>query len=327
MLLQPSILRLAATVGIAVATQALAAQNPPSSPLNPSLARMSARMDLASKARPFDFSAYQALGDSVRSVVFRLIELDSLPSAADFLTASLLVFDPTGFFDNRRVEHEMALTALVLGAPNAMRRLAFTWDGLNLSMGLGQRIGSYTNRGVANNMDPVPAPPFVQAIFKDLDAARRRASGATNNAELQRMRDADQADREDPIDEAKMKRMDINDPKRLARVMELVAANAPLTGRDMQNAATVLQHGGRPNDYRLAHELSVAAYALGDTTSLWLISRSYDRMLLHFGHRQRLATQFTGIKLSPIDTVATNDRERELLGGRKLSDVRAGAHP
>ena len=124
-----------------------------------------------------------------------------------------------------------------------------------------------------------------------------------------------------------MKRMQMEDPKRRARVYELIAAATPVTGRDFENAATVLQHGSQPNDFRLAHELSVAAYALADTASRWLISRSYDRMLLHFGHRQRLATQFSGIKLLPIDTVATNDRVRELLGGRKLSDVRRGAHP
>jgi hypothetical protein len=176
-------------------------------------------------------------------------------------------------------------------------------------------------------MDPEPAPDFLRAVFKDSDAARRRAGAATNNAELQSMRDADQADREPPMDEAKMQRLTRDDPKRRARVLELIAAGVPVTGRDFQNAATVLQHGGRPNDFRLGHELSVAAFALGDTTAKWLISRSYDRLLLHLGHRQRLATQFRGIKLLPIDTVGMNDRVRALLGGRKLVDVRAGDHP
>ena len=62
----------------------------------------------------------------------------------------------------------------------------------------------------------------------------------------------------------------------------------------MHNAATVLQHGGTPDNYRLAHELSIAAIALGDTSALWLVSRSYDRMLLSMGHRQRLNTQYGG---------------------------------
>ena len=288
---------------------------------------MRAQLDSVSKRQPFDFAAYQSLGDSIRPAVFALIEHDSLRTAGDFFAASLLVFDPAGFFESRRVEHEMALASMVLGEPAALKRVALTWDGLNLSMGLGQRIGSYVRNGVPTDMDPEPAPTYVRTVFKDFDTARRRASGSSNNAELQRLRDADQADREQPIDQAKMKRMDTEDPKRRARVLELLAADVPATGRDLHNAATVMQHGGRPNDYRLAHELSVAAFALGDTASRWLISRSYDRMLLHFGHRQRLATQFRGIKLLPIDTVATNDRVRELLGGRKLSDVRRGDHP
>lgn len=300
---------------------------PPGAPSLVTLTQMRGRLDSITRRQPFDFSRYQAVGDSVRLAVFNLIERDSLRTGGDFFAASQLVFDPVGFFENRRVEHEMALASMVLGETAALKRVALTWDGLNLSMGLGQRVGSFTRNGVATDMDPVPAPSVVQKVFKDFDAARLRATASSNNAELQTLRDADQADRADPIDQAKMKRMDVQDPKRRARVLELVAAGAPATGRDFQNAATVMQHGSQPNDYRLAHELAVAAFALGDTSSRWLIARSYDRMLLRFGHRQRLATQFRGITLMPIDTVATNDSVRELLGGRKLVDVRRGDHP
>jgi hypothetical protein len=94
----------------------------------------------------------------------------------------------------------------------------------------------------------------------------------------------------------------------------------------MHNTATVLQHGGTPDNYRLAHELSIAAIALGDTTALWLVSRSYDRMLLSMGHRQRMNTQYGGatmklVKLSPLDTTAVNDRIRLALGSRRLADA------
>lgn len=324
-----SLSRLLAILCLAAPAPSISAQTPElsSAPANATLLHLRARLDSVTKRQPFDYTAYQALADSIRPVVSRLIEQDSLRTGADFLAASLLAFDPVGFFESRRVEHEMALTAMVLGEPGALRRVGLTWDGLNLSMGLGQRIGSYVRNGVATDMDPVPAPDIVRNVFKDFDAARRRAATSSNNAELQRLRDADQADRQDPIDQAKMKRMDVEDPKRRARVLELIAASVPATARDLQNAATVMQHGGSPDDYRLAHELSVAAFALGDTTARWLISRSYDRILLRFGHRQRLATQFRGITLQPIDTVATNDRVRALLGGRKLADVRRGDHP
>ena len=302
-------------------------QTPKVTPTNATLARMRARIDSIGQQKPFNFPAYQAVADSFRPVLFNLIERDSLRTGADFFVASSLVFDPFGFFESRRVEHEMALAALVAGQPGVMQRLGFTWDGLNLSMGLGQRIGSYQRNGVASDMDPVPSPPFLRAVFRDFASARARATAATNKSELQALRDADQADREDPIDQAKMERMSREDPKRRARVLELITAGAPATGRDFQNAATVLQHGDTRDDFRLAHELSVAAFALGDTSALWLVPRTYDRLLLHMGHRQRFATQFRGIKLQPIDTVAMSDRIRALVGGRKLADVRAGAHP
>ena len=91
----------------------------------------------------------------------------------------------------------------------------------------------------------------------------------------------------------------------------------------MHNAATVLQHGGTPENHRLAHELSIAAIALGDTSALWLVSRSYDRMLLSMGHRQRLNTQYGGAEAKPLplDTIGVNDRIRVALGSRRLADA------
>jgi hypothetical protein len=190
-------------------------------------------------------------------------------------------------------------------------------------MGRGQRIGTYMRNGVANNMDPVPAPAVIRELFKNPWAARARAAEATNNAELQKMRDEDQKDREDPIDQAKMARMDADDSVHKTRTLELLEEGAAKTGRDMHNAATVLQHGDTPDDYRLAHELSIAAIALGDTTALWLVSRSYDRMLLSMGHRQRLNTQYGGAEAKPLplDTTGVNDRIRVALGSRRLADA------
>jgi hypothetical protein len=301
------------------------AQQPVVTPSEPALVSMKARLDSASKKRPFDYQGYKALGDSLRPALWRLIESDRLRTADDFLAASSLAFDPIGFYENRRVEHEMALAAFVLGHPGAVRRLAFTWDGLNLSIGRGQRLGSYAAPGgTPDNMDPVPAPEVVRAFFKDPQGALARTAARAVDPELQRLRDEDQADREGAIDEAKMARMRERDPQRRARVLELVAAGRPAMGRDFHNAATVLQHGGSVDAFRLAHELSIVAFALGDTAARWLVSRTYDRMLLHLGHRQRLATQFFGDdRLWPIDTTAMNDRVRRLLGGRALAEARA----
>ena len=284
---------------------------------------MRAAIDAVVKQQPVDFSRYSALAEKNRARIVELIGRDELRTAADFFTASMLASDPGGFFENRRVEHELALVALVLGHPDALRRVELAWDGLNMSMGRGQRLGSYVRNGVANDMDPVPAPAVLRDLFKDPAAARRRAAAATNDAELQRMRDEDQADREGQLDGAKLARMRTDDSLHLVRTLRLLADGVPATGRDMQNAATVLQHGGTPDNYRLAHELTIAALALGDTSAVWLLGRSYDRMLLSMGHRQRLNTQYGGAetKMLPLDTTAVNDRIRLALGSRRLADA------
>jgi hypothetical protein len=302
--------------------RALAQQSAPH-PANPALAELQAALDSVMRKQPIDFTAYSKLTEASRSKVRELIALDALRTPDDFLVASTLATDPSGFYESRRLEHELALVALVMGQPDALRRVGLTWDGLNWSMGRGQRIGTYVRNGVANNMDPVPAPAVIRELFKNPAAARARAAGATNNAELQKLRDEDQADREGEIDQGKMARMQVNDSVRETRTLELIEEGAPKTGRDMHNAATVLQHGGTPDNYRLAHELSIAAIALGDTTALWLVSRSYDRMLLSMGHRQRLNTQYGGAKAEPmpLDTTGVNDRIRVALGSRRLADA------
>jgi hypothetical protein len=190
-------------------------------------------------------------------------------------------------------------------------------------MGGAQRNGSYKRGAVPIDMDAAPAPTVIRELFADPVAARHRAEGATNNAELQTLRDADQADRTDPIDRAKMERMTMNDPIRRERTLRLIADGVPATGRDFHNAATVLQHGQIPNDFKLAHELTIAALALGDTSAVEMLARSYDRLLLRLGHRQRMNTQYGGMTaaLLPLDTTAVNDRIRVALGSRRLADA------
>ena len=61
-------------------------------------------------------------------------------------------------------------------------------------------------------MDPIPAPSIVRNVFNDLTAARAHAGKASTNAELERLRQEDQADRGGEIDNAKMQRMIQNNP-------------------------------------------------------------------------------------------------------------------
>ena len=137
--------------------RALAQQSAPH-PANPALAELQAALDSVMRKQPIDFTAYSKLTEASRSKVRELIALDALRTPDDFLVASTLATDPSGFYESRRLEHELALVALVIGPPDALRRVGLTWDGLNWSMGRGQRIGTYVRNGVADNMDPVPAP-------------------------------------------------------------------------------------------------------------------------------------------------------------------------
>lgn len=288
---------------------------------NPEVLHLKASLDSVTEKRPFEYGAYMKASDKARLATYDLISSDALRTAEDFYLASKMAGDPSGFYESRRVEHELALVALVLGHPDAVKRVAQSWDGLNWSFGRGQRIGSYKRDGVPVDMDEVPAANTVRSFFEDPAAARARAAKATNNAELERLRTEDQTDREPPMDQEKQARMSKNDPARRARVLELITAGAPATGRDFHNAALVLQHGHSVDDFRLAHELSMVAVALGDTSAVWLISRTYDRMLLRLGHRQRLNTQYGGAesKLLPLDTTAVNDRIRRALGSAPVT--------
>jgi hypothetical protein len=287
------------------------------------LAEVERAINAVLQHKPVDNAAYSALIDRARARVQTMIAADALRTPSDFFVASLLSTDLTGFYESRRVSHELALMSLVLGHPDALKRVALTWDGLNLSLGAGQRIGSYKRNGTPIDVDPVPAPALIRELFADPAAARRRAESRANNAELQTLRDADQADREDPIDRAKMERMTVNDPLRRERTLRLIAEGVPVTGRDFHNAATVLQHGQSPNDFKLAHELTIAALALGDSSAVEMLARSYDRLLLRLGHRQRMNTQYGGVTggLLPLDSTGVNDRIRVALGSRRLADA------
>ena len=311
-----------AVIAVSVAHSARA-QTTTAGALNTQLAEAQREVNEITQQRPFDYGKYSAAIERSRALVYSLIAQDSLRTAADFYVGSLLVGDPAGFYEYRRVEHELALMSLVLGHPDALKRVSLTWDGLNWSWGRGQRLGSYKRDGVATNMDPTPAPAAIVAVFTDIAAARARAGATKDHAELEALRTADQADREPPMDQAKQQLMMKNDPARRARVLDMVGTGALATGRDFHNAALVLQHGNTVDDFRLAHELSIAAVALGDTAAVWLLSRTYDRLLLHMGHRQRLNTQYGGARMTllPLDTTAVNDRIRRGLGSRALADA------
>jgi hypothetical protein len=138
------------------------------------------------------------------------------------------------------------------------------------------------------------------------------------NAELARLFTEDQADRTPPagkpIDWVEVGK---RDKARLARARELYRGDQLRAGADYYNAAMILQHGGEPADYVLAHELCVVAIAKGHERAKWLAAASEDRFLRSLERPQRFGTQYSSsgpnapMRLAPVEDGVTDALRRE----------------
>jgi hypothetical protein len=147
--------------------------------------------------------------------------------------------------------------------------------------------------------------------------------------ELREMYEQDQADRAGgAIDWQTVSR---RDEARRLRVRELVEADVLRSADDRYHAATVLQHGNRPDDFRIAHELCIAALELepDHDAARWLAAAAKDRHLQSIGEPQIYGTQFRKVDgrwtLDPIDPDAVSDAERARWGVPPLAEARARA--
>lgn len=113
-----------------------------------------------------------------------------------------------------------------------------------------------------------------------------------SNAELSELFTLDQQERmQQPID---MTKLAAADTARRARTLELLLQGRLTTGADFKNAAFIMQHGDKPDDYLLAHSLAVAAVAKGESTAVWIASATLDRFLQSKGLAQIYGTQMSG---------------------------------
>jgi hypothetical protein len=146
--------------------------------------------------------------------------------------------------------------------------------------------------------------PELAVLFQDDQQARKNFSSMTKEA-LKKMAEDDRARRE--------------------RVLELYQGNVLSTGEDFYRAAMVLQHGENPEDFILAHELSVAAVLLGCKKAAWLAAATEDRFLTNIGRKQRFGTQFnrpnSKWRLKPIQPGVT-DQLRRAMGCPSLDEAR-----
>lgn len=109
------------------------------------------------------------------------------------------------------------------------------------------------------------------------------------NPEMNQIYTLDQQDRmRQPADAANLATADA---ARRARTKELLSQGLLRTGRDYKQAAFVMQHGDKPEDFLLAHSLAVAAVAKGESTAVWIASATLDRFLQSKGMAQIYGTQ------------------------------------
>jgi hypothetical protein len=131
--------------------------------------------------------------------------------------------------------------------------------------------------------------------------AQSPAAAQKDNEELARIYKEDQGDRmPERGKDIDWSVVQPRDQQREARVKELYEKGQLYTAADYYHVAMVLQHAPKPEDYLLAHELSIVAAVKGQKQALWLAAASEDRFLMNINRPQRFATQYRGAAGKPV---------------------------
>ena len=224
------------------------------------------------------------------------------------------------------MKYELLLSAIAGGDRQSEKLVPDAWDTLLYSVGRPKRMGPLSAWANQSLWEVDLAPSCVRQILLHPDIARKRASAAKNDLEMQKIVDADQAAREHFSLKMTMKQvqeMMAADETRNRRTREIVAEGKRKTSDDFANAALVMQHSSKFSGFQLAHELAVCATLLGDRkVGRWLVAATYDRMLNSIGFDQRFATQYIEIGFAPVDERGICDNERLALGCPTLDSAR-----
>ena len=284
-----------------------------------------ADVKLAATSVPFEIIL------ETNSAILGLVDQDGLKTPEEFRRAAALINDNSRFND-ARVRHELVLTAIALGSPDAEKQVPASWDSLMVSTGREMRIGFFTppmDTGPGEKYHLNPAPKSVLVVIKDPDEARRRAKGKPDDREVKRIVDEDQKAREgdwSKLTPDQIMRVMRDDRQRMSKIKDMLRGGRLITANDFANAALVLQHGAVWEDYAMAHELSLASLLLGNRDACWLLAASYDRMLDSAGYPQRFGTQYEILAghliLKRTDPSGINDRMRQALHCPTLAEAR-----
>ena len=165
-----------------------------------------------------------------------------------------------------------------------------------------------------------PLPIALIALFLAAPSLAQTA----DNPEMAKIFVEDQAVRqnvkpEQYKDMAFVRRMIADDAARRNRTRTLLDQGKLTTAEDYYAAAFVFQHGGKPEDYLLAHSLALAAAARGRKDASWIAAATLDRYLQSIGQKQIYGTQFTRkggepMTQEPYDRALIPDALRTALG-------------
>jgi hypothetical protein len=288
------------------------------------------------EARAPKENQYPTVNPQFHREVARLIESNSLTTGDEFFRAANIASGPFPDFRAFRMRYELMLAAAAKGDRDADNLIPANWDALLQTLGRPMRYD--LDHLVAQFPDDEhfaldPAPKSIQFVILNPGKARDVAATAVNNAEVQKLVDADQSIRKhwNGLSEAEHKQVAIDDHVRNLRIREIVNSDTLHTSKDFENSSLVMQHSSSFSGYEMAHELAVCSMLLGNKgTGRWLVAATYDRMLGSLGHEQRFGTQGammalgdTKPYLADTDESGICDEERLALGCPTLAAKRA----
>lgn len=145
------------------------------------------------------------------------------------------------------------------------------------------------------------AQPKFKFEHKDAAAPCPKELRAARSAEVQKLGDEDQADRQGPFDSIDWKVVGPRDVSRRKRVAEIADEGCLTTAMDYGAAGIIYQHGDTPDDIFHAFTYFKKAVELGDASERIDVGRSADRYLTYSGYKQLFASQFSRPSMDPKD--------------------------
>lgn len=150
------------------------------------------------------------------------------------------------------------------------------------------------------------------------------AFSQTDNPELQKMYDEDQASR--LVSNIDWVALSKQDSLREVRVYELIRSGGLKTGKDYYNSAMIFQHGRDALASNMAVQQMRKAIALDSSINRWLLAAAIDRDLMRRGKPQIYGTQYlkrngdTQWRRYTIDTTQVTDETRRYYHVETLAE-------